>query len=76
MPKKCILCDFMNPPEAEACSKCGRPLDEKTAMEYEEDSKEKDKKVELLSDQVERLTQAVQHLQSNLSMSSENQKTL
>jgi len=63
MPKKCVLCDFMNSPDSEGCSKCGRPLDEQSAFKIEEDSKKKEKQVELLSDQVERLTSAVNELQ-------------
>jgi len=36
LPKKCHICDMHNPPESSLCTKCGKPLDLKTALEAEE----------------------------------------
>ncbi len=41
-PKKCHRCEKMNPPTGKFCSRCGAPLDQKTAMEVEEKRKEMD----------------------------------
>lgn len=39
-PKKCIFCGIENPPEAEFCIRCGRPLSIKAAMKKETEEKE------------------------------------
>ena len=36
IPKKCHICDMPNPPNSKMCSKCGKVLDLKTAIENEE----------------------------------------
>lgn len=36
LPKKCNVCDMMNAPESKICSKCGKALDLKTAVEIDE----------------------------------------
>jgi integrase/recombinase XerD len=36
LPKKCNVCDMMNAPESKRCSKCGKALDLKTAVEIDE----------------------------------------
>ena len=37
LPKVCHICEMANPSENEICSKCGRPLDLKTALIKEEE---------------------------------------
>jgi len=39
IPTKCPICEMVNPVDAKLCSKCGKPLDLKTALEYEEKEK-------------------------------------
>jgi hypothetical protein len=40
LPKKCSVCDMINPCEANLCNRCARPLDVKTAINLEEKEKE------------------------------------
>lgn len=40
LPVKCIICEMQNPPHTKQCTKCGKPLDVKTAIEIEEKEKE------------------------------------
>ena len=53
LPKKCHFCDLSNSPESKICSKCGRPLDLKTAINVEE--KVKNKEIDSLKDTVAKL---------------------
>ncbi len=39
-PKICSICEMHNDPKSEMCSKCGKPLDLKTALEQEEKERE------------------------------------
>lgn len=39
-PQKCHICDMPNSPDSKICSKCGRALDLKTALEKEEKEQE------------------------------------
>lgn len=51
LPKKCKFCEVPNSPEAARCSKCGKPLDLKTALEMEEeDRREKDELKQMLQE--------------------------
>ena len=36
LPKRCNICDTINPLDSSRCSRCGKPLDLQTAMEAEE----------------------------------------
>lgn len=36
VPKKCVICEMLNSPEAEICSKCGKPLDLTTALKIDD----------------------------------------
>jgi len=40
-PKKCHVCDMLNSPSGECCSKCGRPLDLATALKIDESVEER-----------------------------------
>ena len=36
-PKKCLVCHFLNSPIAQFCEKCARPIDLKTALQYNQE---------------------------------------
>ncbi len=36
LPKKCSICDMINPEDSKLCSRCGRPLNLETALEAEQ----------------------------------------
>jgi len=57
LPKICQICEVPNAPESTICSKCGKPLDLKTALAVEEQGKNEK---QMLSDKVERQDQAIQ----------------
>jgi len=40
LPQICNICKTQNPPQGSICSKCGKPLDLKTALELEEKDKQ------------------------------------
>jgi len=36
LPKKCFICEFPNSSDSKICSKCGKALDMKTALEQDQ----------------------------------------
>jgi len=58
IPTKCPICEMVNPVDAKLCSKCGKPLDLKTALEYEEKEKEEKK---LLMSRLEKVEKILFH---------------
>lgn len=56
LPKICPICELPNSPESKLCSKCGKPLDLKTALGIDE---QKDEKITNLEDKIEKLTHKV-----------------
>ena len=63
LPVKCIICEMQNPPHTKQCTKCGKPLDVKTAIEIEETEKEEKK---LQKDEVARQGQIIKNLVSEV----------
>ncbi len=49
LPQKCHVCDMPNSPDSSICSKCGKPLDLKTAIERDE------KEIEYLKENMEKI---------------------
>jgi len=60
-PQKCLICDMYNSAEATVCSKCGKPLDLKTALSKEE---EEQNKKETLQKTLETMKQNQTHLEA------------
>ena len=58
LPKKCVICDFPNSASSTLCSKCGKPLDMKTAMEQDE-------LIESQQDEMERLRHRIEALEKS-----------
>jgi len=61
IPTKCPICEMVNPIDAKLCSKCGKPLDLKTALENEEKEKEEKKllmaKLDKIQEDLEKVKQ-------------------
>jgi len=55
LPIKCPVCEMINPPAEKHCSKCGKVLDLKTALEQDEEH-------QLQKDELKRISQVVDHL--------------
>ncbi len=62
-PQKCRICDMPNAPDSKICSKCGKALDLKTALEIEEKDREEKQN---LQDEVNRQGQAIENLVKQL----------
>ena len=58
LPKICNICEMANSFDSKICSKCGKPLDLKTALEYEEKEKEEKK---LLMSRLEKVEKILFH---------------
>ena len=52
LPKICPICELPNSPESELCSKCGKPLDLKTALGID---KQKDERITQLESQMDKV---------------------
>ncbi len=63
LPTKCTICSMMNSPDSSICTKCGKPLDLKVALEIEEKDKEKQ---EMLEDRIARQEQATKAILEKL----------
>jgi integrase len=55
LPKKCHVCDMPNPMESKICTKCGKPLDLKTAAEMDEKQESLSLKIDDQSVRITRL---------------------
>ena len=52
LPKFCPVCELPNSPESKICTKCGKPLDLKTAVDIDE---EKDERISQLESKMEKI---------------------
>ena len=59
IPLKCHVCEMPNSPDSTICSKCGKPLDIKTALEMEENDRQKQ---QMLEDKIARQEQAISNI--------------
>jgi len=62
-PKICKICELPNSYDSKICSKCGKSLDLKAALEIEEKDKEKQ---QMLEDRIARQEQATQTILEKL----------
>ena len=55
----CPVCETINDPNADLCSKCGKPVDLETALKVEEQDKNEK---QMQKDELARQGQAIEHL--------------
>ena len=60
MPKSCHFCEMLNPSDSLRCTKCGKPLDVKSALEYEDNLEEEKKRQESDIAQLKQDNKAIQ----------------
>lgn len=53
IPKICNICTIHNPPNSTICTKCGKPLDLKTALEIEEKEREEKESIQSQLDTIQ-----------------------
>lgn len=64
VPLVCYVCEMINSPESTMCSKCGRALDLKTALEKEE---EESKHKQMMEDKISRQEQVINTILEKIS---------
>jgi len=69
VPKKCIICDTFNNHDSTSCTKCGKPLDLKTALQVDE---QKDEMKKYIDQKFERLLQSQENEKKHLEVQLKN----